>query len=355
VKNKKYYRKAVLASVVSSMILSGCATQGPVMNVATENVGLVKGPPIQDITTPYDSALSCLRGRVSKKVTFAVGAILDQTGKEQITEGGTGKFVTQGAGDLVQSALFKAGVTVLNRRDPRILETEVKWGLQDSKGIVPTDYFITGSINSLDVLPGGGVQAEVGGIGPTYSQMRILVGLDMSLTNARTGQVVANVPLQKQIFASDFEFAIGRFMGKNLVNFNAGYKEREAIHFALRQMLSLATFDLLSQVMKPQNYADCQGLIDKMNDGGVENSGTAKKVMAFKADIAKAKAAGEKVAEPPVPKDGDKINPQDADLPKQRGSGVEDKSLIGRKSLGDSNTESQPSLTDKKAVIIQGR
>ena len=37
----------------------------------------------------------------------------------------SGKFVTQGAGDIVQSALFQAGTTVVNRRDPRIMETEI--------------------------------------------------------------------------------------------------------------------------------------------------------------------------------------------------------------------------------------
>ena len=37
-----------------------------------------------------------------------------------------GKMVTQGAGDMVQSALFQAGVNLMNRRDPRIIESEAK-------------------------------------------------------------------------------------------------------------------------------------------------------------------------------------------------------------------------------------
>ena len=96
-------------------------------------------------------------------ITFSVGAILDQTGKEQLSDGGNGKFVTQGAGDIVQSALFRAGTTVLNRRDPRIMETEVKWGIRDGRRIVPTNFYITGSINSLDFLPGGGFDVKVAG------------------------------------------------------------------------------------------------------------------------------------------------------------------------------------------------
>ena len=127
----------------------------------------------------------------------------DQTGKEQFSDGGNGKFVTQGAGDIVQSALFRAGTTVLNRRDPRIMETEVKWGIRDGRRIVPTNFYITGSINSLDFLPGAGFDVKVAGEGAQYRQHRILVGLDLSMTEANTGRVVANVPLQKQIFASE--------------------------------------------------------------------------------------------------------------------------------------------------------
>lgn len=241
----------------------------------TEDAPLTKGPPIRDVVTPFDHALICLRDRVNKNVTFSVGAILDQTGKEQLTDGGLGKFVTQGAGDMLQSALYEAGVSLLNRRDPRVIEAELKWGLQDQRKIIPTNYFITGSINSLDIMPGGGIQTEIGGIGPTYSQMRMLIGIDLSLTNAKTSQIIANVALQKQIFATDFNMAMGNFIGTTLFNVNTGYKEREAIHFALRQMINLSTFELLTQIMNPRAYADCRKFIDKVN-GSIENTKTAK-------------------------------------------------------------------------------
>lgn len=94
---------------------------------------LVQGPPITDIFTPFDMALSCLKGQLRNDVSFSVGAILDQTGKDVVTNGGSGKMVTQGAGDMVQSALFQAGVNLMNRRDPRIIESEAKWGDSGSK------------------------------------------------------------------------------------------------------------------------------------------------------------------------------------------------------------------------------
>ena len=226
-----------------------------------EPVSLVQGPPITDIFTPFDMALSCLKGQLRNDVSFSVGAILDQTGKDVVTNGGSGKMVTQGAGDMVQSALFQAGVNLLNRRDPRIIESEAKWGIRDPRQIQASDYYVTGSINSLDFIPGGGLDMQIGGVGPNYSQTRIMVGLDLSLTDTRSSKVVANVSLQKQIAAQDYGISAGRFAGHTLLNIQVGKGEREATNFALRQMLNLATFELLSQVIPPATFESCRAEI----------------------------------------------------------------------------------------------
>jgi curli biogenesis system outer membrane secretion channel CsgG len=249
---------SVSAVLVLSQVVTGCT------GLAFSNkkpVTLVQGPPITDIFTPFDMALSCLKGQLRNDVNFSVGAILDQTGKDLVTDGGTGKMVTQGAGDMVQSALFQAGVSLLNRRDPRIIESEAKWGIRDPKNIQASDYYVTGSINSLDFIPGGGLDMQIAGVGPTYSQTRIMVGLDLSLTDTRTSRVVANVSLQKQIVAQDYGINAGRFAGHTLLNIQIGKGEREATNFALRQMLNLATFELLSQVIPPQSFASCRAVI----------------------------------------------------------------------------------------------
>src|SRR5690606_19072780 len=93
-------------SIVMLTGISGCT------GLASSNqkpVELVQGPPITDIFTPFDMALTCLSGKLRRDVSFSVGAILDQTGKDVVTNGGSGKMVTQGAGDMVQSALFQSG------------------------------------------------------------------------------------------------------------------------------------------------------------------------------------------------------------------------------------------------------
>ena len=249
---------SVSAVLVLTQILTGCT------GLASSNkkpVTLVQGPPITDIFTPFDMALSCLKGQLRHDVNFSVGAILDQTGKDLVTDGGTGKMVTQGAGDMVQSALFQAGVSLLNRRDPRIIESEAKWGIRDPRNIQASDYYVTGSINSLDFIPGGGLDMQIAGVGTSYSQTRIMVGLDLSLTDTRTSRVVANVSLQKQIVAQDYGINAGRFAGHTLLNIQIGKGEREATNFALRQMLNLATFELLSQVIPPNAFEGCRTVI----------------------------------------------------------------------------------------------
>lgn len=241
--------------------VSGCAI-APGISAPSSEVGLVSGPPIVDIETAFDDALQCLQGRIDPSFTMAVGAIVDQTGVEQFSDGGSGKMITQGAGDVVQSALFRAGVSVVNRRDPRVAVTEAEWGIRDIRTQEPVDFFISGSINSLDFIPGGGFSSQIGGLGPRYRQSRILVGMDLAMTNAHDGRIVANTPLQKQLFMSEIGFSAGRFFGPTLVSLDIGGLEREALHFTLRQMLYLVTFELLIQLMSEDNARPCQELVD---------------------------------------------------------------------------------------------
>nr|WP_171406815.1 CsgG/HfaB family protein [Acinetobacter guerrae] len=254
------FKVKIAVVMIATQLLTAC-TGMAISN--KQPVTLVQGPPITDIFTPFDMALACLKGQVRNDVTFSVGAILDQTGKDVVTNGGSGKMVTQGAGDMVQSALFQAGVTLLNRRDPRIIESEARWGIRDARQIKSSDYYVTGSINSLDFIPGGGFDVQVGGVGPSYSQTRIIVGLDLALTDTKTSKVVANVSLQKQIAAQDYGINAGRFAGHTLLNIQLGKGEREATNFALRQMLNFATFDLLTQVIPPATYESCRAQIPK--------------------------------------------------------------------------------------------
>lgn len=251
--------------VLMAMTLHACAPMAAMRVPHTVDVALPKGAAMKDITTPFDEALACLQTRIPPDVYFSVGQIGDTTGKEQYADGGTGKLVTQGAGDMVQSALFRAGVSVVNRRDPNIPLAEQNWGIRQINQQIPTDFFVSGSITSLDFLPGGGAEVQLAGMGPRYRQNRILVGLDLALTNAHSGQVVANVPLQKQLFAEEIGFSSGRFFGEVLTDIEVGGMEREALQYTLRQMLSYATLQLIGQILPEAEFAPCNAKVAKLD------------------------------------------------------------------------------------------
>ena len=249
-------------AMIALALLPACSLGVPgAMTPASKNAELVQGPPIETIVTPFDPALQCMKGRIGKEFAFSVGAIADNTGKEQYADSGSGKFVTQGAGDIVQSALFLAGVRVVNRRDPNIALAESNWGIRKIADQIASDFYITGSINSLDFIPGGGARLEVAGVGPRYRQSRILIGLDLALTAAHSGEIVANSSVQKQIYTEELGVAANRFFADALVTLEVGGMEREALQLALRQILSYSTFDLLAQVANKAAVSDCAAMI----------------------------------------------------------------------------------------------
>ena len=257
--------KLILA--FSLLILgSGCAATTP----HKVDMELTEGPkPVSQITTPYDALLSCLSSTyLGKKASIGVGNVSDQTGKFSISDSGNGKFVTQGAGDIVQSALLQSRVVrVVNRRDPRIMKMEVAFG--GKTNWARSDYHITGSINSLDFLPGGGIDASVYGVGAKYRQHRMLIGMDLFLTDTKTSEVVGHSSVFKQVVADEIGANIGRFFGDILVSVDMGQQNREAVHFALRNMLKMAVYEMLTDLYDIESKS-CSTIIEKVE--GVQDA-----------------------------------------------------------------------------------
>jgi len=259
------FKKLVFA--LSILVLgSGCAATTPYK----EDMKLIEGPkPVTQITTPYDSLLSCLSSTyLGKKASIGVGAVSDETGKFSISDSGNGKYVTQAAGDIVQSALLQSKVArVVNRRDPRVMKLEAAFGGKIKW--INSDYHITGSINSLDFLPGGGADVSVYGVGAKYRQHRMMIGMDLFLTDTRTSEVIAHSSIFKQIVADEIGANIGRFFGNILVAVDLGAQHREAIHFALRNMLKMAVFEMMSDLydIDPKSCSSIIKNVEGVQDG----------------------------------------------------------------------------------------
>ena len=247
------------------IVLSGCVAS------TDKNVELVKGPPVETISTPYNELVQCIADQNVMRGTWAVGEIKDSTGKFAADTEGTGKFVTQGAGDMVQTMLLNAGAeTTVNRRDPRPSIMEVRWGLRKTNAFKKSDYYITGSINTLDFLPGAAGEISIAGIGPRYRQHRAVIGLDLHLTDANTTEVIGAVNISKQIFAEEMGFGIGRFFGSTLIDFDIGGGNREPLQLSLRSMLQFGLYRLLNQT-NPSVANACEHIIEHIE--GVENHG----------------------------------------------------------------------------------
>jgi len=185
------------AAALLPLLLGGC-----MIAPAHENIALPDGPPVQSLVTPYDRLIGCVAHYHPMGGVWAVGDIVDATGRFSTDVAGTGKDVTPGAGDMMQTTLVQAKAEhIVNRRDPRPIIPEIKLGIRNAKQVTPMDYYITGSINTLDFIPGAAAELTIGGIGPRYRQNRAIVGLDLHLTDARTTEVLAAVNISKQIFA----------------------------------------------------------------------------------------------------------------------------------------------------------
>lgn len=223
------------------------------------------GPPVvSNLVTPFDKALQCLATSTPsvkrKKMVFGVGEIADLTGKEQLTDGGSGKFVSQGLGDVLQSALVEAGALVVNRRDMRVLVFD-RDRAKLPYGIVPTTHYFTGSINRLDFFPGGAMQVGVDGINAGARQYRVMVGMNIALTDTRTGEVQKVESLDKQVVGDEVKAGVGRFFGSSLVEVGLNSGSREPLQFVGGQMVKLAGYNILSDIWK--NHS-CDHLLDKL-------------------------------------------------------------------------------------------
>ncbi|MZR31025.1 CsgG/HfaB family protein [Sneathiella litorea] len=246
------------------IILTGCIA------TSQENVTLPKGPPVQTVSTPYDRLIACVADKAKLHGVWAVGDIVDATGKFSSEFAGTGKYVSQGAGDMMQTTLIRAQAeSVVNRRDPRPVITEIQLGIRDAKQFLLMDYYITGSINTLDFIPGAAAEVTIAGVGPRYRQNRALVGLDLHLTDARSSEVLAAVNISKQIFADEAGFGIGRFFGETLVDIDISGQNREPLQLSLRSMLQFGLYEMLSQ-LNSDLRADCQQIVESIE--GVEDN-----------------------------------------------------------------------------------
>lgn len=243
--------------------LSACAYT-PVDEVQTE-----AEPPVKQNVTPYDDALMCLGAHMEggkSAPLITVGRVNDLTGKQAISDGGSGAYITQGGPDIVMGAVMTTGSFRLVNTQDVPLSNIIAQRLGADARLAPS-YYVAGSVNTLDFVPGGGVEVGVAGVGAGYRQYSLLVGIDLFLVDGKTDAVIASTKMLKRVTAQEIKAGLTRFFGTTLVDISAGVQQREALHVALRGMLKYATYDLLSNfVAKEKLAATCDEYIRQADE-----------------------------------------------------------------------------------------
>ena len=232
----------------------------------------LSGPPVKDTKTPYSDQLTCIGHKVeqyhdNRRFVITADYIADKTGK--INYNTEGYQVTQGAEDMVMSALAKSDSYILVERlnlnipkmeitmanDYLLSDLNPEKNVYDKAGhsaralymgeIIGSDYIIVGSISEVNFNTHSSVyELFVDGIGGGWRTFWMDVGMDLRVVDTTTTRVVKSLPLRKQIWGYENRAGVIRFFGETFVNGYAGQMKQEPIQLAVRSIIEGAVVEI---------------------------------------------------------------------------------------------------------------
>ena len=251
--------KSLTVAVASAALLSACAGQ---------NLGEVRAEAESEITpvaSSYDMALACLGSIMTVQPAITVGRLNDATGKTPIGDGSNGSFIMTSATDIAMSAVMKTQKAHLINSTDFELEKIIAAKLgQKFKWWKTPDGFISGSINRLDFLPGGAASVNGGPASVGYREFGVIAGLDMFLTDPKTGAVLRQVSVEKKMDGWEVNAGFLDFFGTTLAGADISVAKRAAIHMAVAGMVKHGVYSLLSEWSDPAQKAElCDPIIKR--------------------------------------------------------------------------------------------
>jgi len=257
--------KRSIAIALCAPLLGGCAAAAVESN--PEGIRPAYSFPVTDNATPYSQCLESLRPiEVSNLPTFAVGEVPDKTG--QFDTDDSGRAVTQGAAEMVMSALAKTGkANLVERLDLRIPLAEVELAEQGrldrspaAYGRIPaSDFIVTGAITELNYnIVSGGARLFISGVGAGVRTVVINVGMDLRVIDSTDFSVPYVTSLQKQIYGFEVEGDIFRFFGTTLVEFNAGQIKNEPLQLGVRSVSEMAVYQVMTDFLGLPQTDECR-------------------------------------------------------------------------------------------------
>lgn len=239
--------------------------------IETQNQTIpITGPPVTDNDTPYTICLRALaRNPASNRPTFAIGNVIDKTGKRSYDLINDSFELSQGVSEMVISAFFKTRqVNLAERLDPRIALAEQQLIQQEliksPAGVVniaPSHFLVLGALTELNYnIHSGGERLFIAGIGASRRAAVINVGLDLRLVDINSLGTVYVTSLQKQIVGVEYEAGIFRFFGDRFVEFDAGQVRNEPLQLGVRSVVELAVYQVLTEGLglPAEPYEGCE-------------------------------------------------------------------------------------------------
>lgn len=213
----------------------------------------------KEIVSPYADAKACVAKIIAPlHLRIGVETIRDKTGKVSMANGGSGKFETDGATDMLYTSLRDMGVEVNEMSSE--YRSLVDWYKAKNAGndLAFPEYAISGGITAMDFSPGVARDFSLAGIGGNDRAYRAHVRLDLraealTCTSAnQIGEVAASAPVEKDFYAFEKGAGFGRFIGdgKGQTFTELAYQkgEREAIHMATGAAEEFSAIKLLLQI-----------------------------------------------------------------------------------------------------------
>jgi curli biogenesis system outer membrane secretion channel CsgG len=249
--------KRLLISIVPVVALSGCASLAP--GDATGVKPLIVYP-VTNNDTPYSQCLRKLQSVPAANLpVFAVGEIADKTGQVAYYDK-AGNNLTQGAAEMVMSALYKTGKAhLVERYDLRLPLAEVKLAEQnrlnrgvETFGKLPsTDFVLVGALTELNYnIVSGGVGVRVAGIGAGTRMAVVNVALDLRVVNSKNFSVAYVSSLQKQIYGYEVQADVFRFFDSTYLELEAGHVRNEPLQLGVRSVAEMAVYQIMTDFLR---------------------------------------------------------------------------------------------------------
>jgi curli production assembly/transport component CsgG len=198
-----------------------------------------------------------------QRIPIAIYAITDSTGQFKADGGASSTVVTQGATEMLITALQRSRqFAVLDRvrfgdlmnEQNLVSSNRVAPGQGPELGVLSgAKYMISGSITEYQVSKETkGIGLIIAGRGGTQEYAKASVALDLRVTHLSSGEVVWAESLQGEIIGEKVGLQVFSFLGKNIVEFETGSGKQQVINLVVRTLLEEAVFKLVqSQVLVP--------------------------------------------------------------------------------------------------------